>query len=82
MNDEQIVEYVKRLIIENLNQYVCTGDTELILSEIYNLDSDKDNKVLLGHIKGVKALLEKAEQIIERSEKNDIRLGRNNKQCW
>ena len=79
MNDEQIVEYVKRLIIENLNQYVCTGDTELILSEIYNLDSDKDNKVLLGHIKGVKALLEKAEQIIERSEKNDIRLGRNNK---
>lgn len=64
MNDKQIVEYVKRLIIENLNQYVCTGDTELILSEIYNLDSDKDNKVLLGHIKGVKALLEKAEQII------------------
>ena len=64
MNDGQIVEYVKRLIIENLNQYVCTGNTELILSEIYNLDNDKDNKVLLGHIKGVKALLEKAEQII------------------
>ena len=63
MNDKQIVEYVRKLIKANLNQYIETGDTKTILAEIYNLD--KDNKVLLEHIKGVKELLEKAEQIIE-----------------
>ena len=65
MNDKQIVEYVRKLIKANLNQYIETGDTKTILAEIYNLDNDKDNKVLLEHIKGVKELLEKAEQIIE-----------------
>ena len=63
MNDKQIVEYVRKLIKANLNQYIETGDTKTILAEIYNLDND--NKVLLEHIKGVKELLEKAEQIIE-----------------
>lgn len=65
MNDKQIVEYARKLIKANLNQYIETGDTKTILAEIYNLDNDKDNKVLLEHIKGVKELLEKAEQIIE-----------------
>lgn len=67
MNDKQIIEYVRNMIKANLQQYLQdgTGDTKLLISEIYNLDDDKDNKILLEHIKGVKALLEKAEQIIE-----------------
>ena len=65
MNDKQIVDYARKLIKANLNQYIETGDTKTIVAEIYNLDNDKDNKVLLEHIKGVKELLEKAEQIIE-----------------
>lgn len=66
MNDKQIIEYVRDMIKANLHQYIKTGDTKMILSELYNLDNDKNNEVLLEHIKGVKALLEKAEQIIER----------------
>ena len=68
MNDKQIIEYVRDMIKANLNQYIETGDTKTILSELYNLDNDKNNEVLLEHIKGVKALLEKAEQIIERKQ--------------
>lgn len=70
MNDEQIIEYVKNMIRANLQQYVQdeTGDIKVLMAEIYNLDDDKDNKVLLEHIKGVKALLEKAEQIIEQAK--------------
>ena len=67
MNDKQIIEYVRNMIRANLQQYVQdgTGDIKVLMAEIYNLDNDKDNKALLEHIKGVKALLEKAEQIIE-----------------
>ena len=67
MNDKQIIEYVRNMIKANLYQYVQdgTGDVKVLMAEIYNLDNDKNNKVLLEHIKGVKALLEKAEQIIE-----------------
>lgn len=70
MNDKQIVEYVRNMIIVNLNQYIQnkTGDVRLLMSEIYNLENDENNETLLGHIKGVKELLEKAEKIIE-SEK-------------
>ena len=70
MNDKQIIEYVKNMIRANLQQYVQdeTGDIKVLMAEIYNLDDDKDNKVLLEHIKGVKALLEKAEQIIEQAK--------------
>ncbi len=70
MNDKQIIEYVKNMIRANLQQYVQdgTGDIKVLMAEIYNLDNDKDNKVLLEHIKGVKALLEKAEQIIEQAK--------------
>ena len=68
MNDKQIIEYVRDMIKANLHQYIKTGDTKMILSELYNLDNDKNNEVLLEHIKGVKALLEKAEQIIERKQ--------------
>ena len=70
MNDKQIIEYVKNMIKANLYQYVQdgTGDVKVLMAEIYNLDNDKNNKALLGHIKGVKELLEKAEQIIEQEK--------------
>ena len=70
MNDKQIIEYVKNMIKANLQQYVQdgTGDVKVLKAEIYNLDNDKNNKALLGHIKGVKELLEKAEQIIEQEK--------------
>ena len=70
MNDKQIIEYVKNMIKANLQQYVQdgTGDVKVLMAEIYNLDNDKNNKALLGHIKGVKELLEKAEQIIEQEK--------------
>lgn len=68
MNDKQILDYVKNMIKANLNQYIDTGDTNFIVSEIYDLENYEDNKVLLGHIKGIKALLEKAEQIIENNK--------------
>ena len=70
MNDKQILDYVKNMIKANLNQYIDIGDTNLIVSEIYDLENEKDNKILLGHIKGVKALLEKAEQIIENNKED------------
>ena len=70
MSDKQIIEYVKNMIEANLHQYVQngTGDIKVLMAEIYNLDNDKDNKLLLEHIKGVKALLERAEQIIEQGK--------------
>ena len=69
MNDKQVVEYVRNLIQANLRQYVDKGDTTTIMAEIMGLDAeiDKNNTRLLEHIKGVKALLERAEQIIEKA---------------
>ena len=67
MNDKQIIEHVRNMIKANLQQYINdgTGDIKILMAEIWKLDDDKDNKVLLEHIKAVKLLLEKAEQIIE-----------------
>ena len=64
MNDEQIVEYCKRLVKSNLNQYV-DENPGLILNEIYILDNDKTNKQLLEHCKGLKELIEKCIEILE-----------------
>ena len=69
MNDEQIVEYCKKLIKANLNQYAY-DNPGIILNEIYNLDNDKTNKELLEHCKGVKELLEKCIEILEK--KNEV----------
>ena len=71
MNDKQIIEYVRNMIKANLYQYVQngTGDIKVLMAETYNLGNDKNNELLLKHIKGVKALLERAEQIIEDKSK-------------
>lgn len=73
MNDKQIVEYCKKLIKANLNQYIDTGDIKLIVGSIYNLENDKTNKELLEHCYGLKALLEKCIEILEkRNKKNEV----------
>lgn len=63
MNDEQIVEYSRNLILANLNQY---SDRPDIVVEIIEL-KDKSNKELLKeHCKGVINLLEKCIEILEK----------------
>lgn len=63
MNDEQIVEYSRNLILANLNQY---SDRPDIVVEIIEL-KDKSNKELLKeHCKGVINLLEKCVEILEK----------------
>lgn len=63
MNDEQIVEYSRNLILANLNQY---SDRPDIVVEILEL-KDKNNKELLKeHCKGVINLLEKCIEILEK----------------
>lgn len=71
MNDEEIVEYCRKLIKANLNQYLDVGDARLIISTIYNLDTDETNKELLEHCKGIKALMEKCIEILE--AKNELK---------
>lgn len=68
MNDKQIVEYCKRLIKSNLHQY-ADENPAVILNELYGLDNDKNNELLLEHCKGVRELLEKCIEILE-SDKN------------
>ena len=67
MNDEQLVEYCRKLIKSNLNQYV-DDNPGIILNEIYKLDNDKTNNELLEHCKGVKELLEKCIEILEENQ--------------
>ena len=64
MNDEQIVEYCKRLIKENLHQYV-EENPGVILNEIFEIDNDKTNQKVLEHCYGLIALLEKCVEILE-----------------
>lgn len=70
MNDKQIVEYCKKLILANLHQY-AEQDPGTILNEIYSIEDDETNKILLAHLKGVKELLEKGIKILERKNKNE-----------
>ena len=61
MNDKQIVETVKQMILVNLNYNNCTRD-------VVSLMVDETNKVLLAHIKGIIALFQKAKEILERGK--------------
>ena len=67
MNDKQIVKYCKNLILANLHQY-AEQNPGIILNEIYNIEDDETNEVLLAHCKGVKELLEKCIKILEKKE--------------
>lgn len=65
MNDKQIVEYCRKLVRANLEQYV-DEDSAFIISTIYNLENDKTNKELLEHCYGLKELFEKCIEILEK----------------
>ena len=63
MNDEEIIEYCRKLIQANLSQYT---DTNLNALNEYIELSDKDNKkALLRHCIGVKELLERCIELLE-----------------
>lgn len=64
MNDEQIVEYCKKMINANLSQYT-EQNPAVILNEMYEIENDKTNKKVLEHCKGLKGLLEKCIKILE-----------------
>ena len=76
MNDEQIVEYCRKLIKANLNQYT-SKNPRVILNELYEIDNDINNKAPLEHCKGIKGLMEKCIEILE--EENGRRRKRSNK---
>ena len=65
MNDKQIVEYCRKLVRANLEQYV-DENSAFILATIYNLENDKTNKELLEHCYGLKELFEKCIDILEK----------------
>lgn len=58
MNDEQIVMYVRKMIMNNLKDNDC-------LKDVFAIQADRTNTLLLAHIKGVIELFEKAKEILE-----------------
>ena len=69
MNDKQIVEYCKNIVLSNLKQY--TDKTEVVV-EIINLqDRDKKqvDKLYLEHFKGLRKLFDRAIEILEKEVK-------------
>ena len=67
MNDKQIVEYCRKLIVNNLHQY-AEQNPAVIVNEIFEVEGDKTNEKLLEHCKGLKALLEKCIEILEKEK--------------
>ena len=59
MNDYQIVEYARRIIMSNLTYWGLT-------TEIAEIMADSSNKVILAHIKGLNELFDKAREILEK----------------
>lgn len=69
MNDKQIVEYCKNIVLSNLKQY--TDKTEVVV-EIINLqdrDKKQTNKLYLEHFKGLRDLFDRAIEILEKEVK-------------
>lgn len=63
MNDEEIIEYCRKLIQANLSQYT---DTNLnALNEYIELSDKNNKKALLRHCIGVKELLERCIELLE-----------------
>ncbi len=62
MSDNQIIEYVRDMVINNLTRRGYWEDAALI-------NTDDENKELLAHINGLLKLFEKAKEILEKSDK-------------
>ena len=68
MDDKQIVEYCKNIVLSNLKQY--TDKTEVVaeIIELQDRDCKKTDERFLQHFKGLKELFEKAIEILEKGE--------------
>lgn len=64
MNDEQIVKYVKDMIIDNLAKRDFWQEASFI-------SFDETNKTLLAHINGLIELFTKAKEILEKEGGKD-----------
>ena len=62
MNDEQVVKYVKDMIIDNLAK-------RGYWKEVSFIKIDETNKTLLAHIDGLIELFTKAKEILEKGDK-------------
>ena len=62
MNNEQIVEYVKEMIVDNLSK-------RGFFEEVCLIKGDKTNKTLIAHINGLIKLFIKAKEILEKRGK-------------
>lgn len=70
LTDKEIINYAKNIVISNLHQYT-EGNIEC-LNEIISLSYDDiNNQILLGHLKGLNNLINKAIDIIEGENNND-----------
>ena len=67
MNDEQIVAYCKRIIKSNLQYY---DNKPEVMVELFELSSHSKEieKRYLAHFKGLRDLLNKAIEIVEKGE--------------
>ena len=69
MNDKQIVEYCKNIVLNNLKQYT---DKAEVLAEIIELQDRSNikanNKRYLQHFKGLKELFNKSIDILTKEE--------------
>lgn len=63
MNDEEIIEYCRKLIQANLSQYTDTNS--IALNEYIELSDKSNKKVLLKHCIGIKELLEKCIDLLK-----------------
>ena len=64
MNDEQILTYCKNVVLSNLKQYMDENPAT-IGNAIYEIQSDKTNKTLAAHLKGLNELITKGINILE-----------------
>ena len=58
MSNEQIVEYAKEMIVDNLSK-------RGFFEEVFLVKNDKTNKTLIDHIDGLIELFTKAKEILE-----------------
>ena len=64
MTDAQLIEYCRKMLIANLQQY---ADQDInIFSTIIDLKDTKNKKLLLEHCKAVKDLLGRAIKLLEK----------------
>ena len=64
MNEEEKIEYCKKLVIANLKQYV--EEKSDIFAHIYALNSDESNGTLLKHLEVLNEVIEETIDILKK----------------